>query len=318
VIHEIPLERRTLHGHFSPDLEAVLRIEPGDSVRFSTIDAGWGMEGGATPGGRDRPRFEPRERGLDDGHALVGPIEVAGAKAGQALSVRIDELRVGTYGVTDAGGWSSWLNDRLGVTGGETATLWWELDAEAGIGRDQHGQEVDLRPFLGVIGMPPPVSEIVHSTTPPRRWGGNLDCSELVAGATLFLPIPVDGALLSLGDGHARQGDGEVCGTAIECSMVSAQVTVDLNPDLDLRAPLVRTANAWIALGFDEDLDDALAQATESILDLIERDHGVGRKEALALASVAVDFRVTQVVNAVKGVHAVLRDDAIRFRDNPI
>jgi acetamidase/formamidase len=228
-VHELPLERRTLHGHFSPDLEPVLRIEPGDSVRFSTIDAGWGMEGGTAPGGRDRPRFEPRERGLDDGHALVGPIEVAGAKGGQTLSVRIDELRVGTYGVTDAGGWSSWLNDRLGVTGGETATLWWELDAEAGVGRDQHGNEVELRPFLGVIGMPPPAREIVHSTTPPRRWGGNLDCSELVVGSTLLLPIPVDGALLSLGDGHARQGDGEVCGTAIECSMVAAQVTVDLD-----------------------------------------------------------------------------------------
>ncbi len=314
-VHELPLERRTLHGHFSPDLEPVLRIEPGDSVRFSTIDAGWGMEGGG-PGGSDRARFEPRDLALDSGHALVGPIEVAGARAGQTLTVRIDELRVGTYGVTDAGGWSSWLNDRLGFADGTTTTLRWELDADAGLGRNQHGQEVELRPFLGVIGMPPPFSGVTHSTTPPRRWGGNLDCSELVVGSTLFLPIPVDGALLSLGDGHARQGDGEVCGTAIECSMTAAQVTVDVNGELELRAPLIRTEDAWIATGIDEDLDDALAQAAESVLDLIEREHGVERRDALALASVVVDFRVTQVVNAVKGVHAVLRDDAIEFGEN--
>jgi len=316
VIHEIPLERRTLHGHFSPDLEPVLRIEPGDSVRFSTIDAGWGMEGGG-PGGRDRPRFEPRDPQLDAGHALIGPIEVAGARPGQTLSIRIDELTVGTYGVTDAGGWPSWLNERLGFSDGITSTLSWELDAAAGVGRDQYGHEVTLRPFLGVIGMPPPISGITHSTHPPRRWGGNLDCSELVVDATLFLPIPVDGALLSLGDGHARQGDGEVSGTAIECSMVSAQVTVGVEPELELGAPIVRTADAWVTLGLDEDLDDALAQAVGSMLELIEREHGVERREALGLASVAVDCRVTQVVNGVKGVHAVLRDDAVRFGDNP-
>lgn len=315
VIHELPLERRTLHGHFSIDLDPVLRIEPGDSVRFSTIDAGWGMEGGA-PGGRDRPRFEPRHPAYDSGHPLVGPIEIAGARAGQVLAVKIDELRVGTYGFTDAGGWPSWLNDRLGVAGGETATLWWELDADAGTGRNQHGWEVELRPFLGVIGMPPPAGDMWHSTTPPRRWGGNIDCAELVVGSTLFLPIPVDGAMLSLGDGHARQADGEVSGLAIECPMASAQVTVDVRDAFELDAPLARTESAWIAFGFDEDLDDALAQALDSMLELIAREHGIERKEGLALASVAVDMRVTQVVNAIKGVHAVLRDDAVRFGDD--
>jgi acetamidase/formamidase len=315
VIHEIPLERRTLHGHFSPDLEPVLRIDPGDSVRFSTIDAGWGMEGGG-PGGRDRPRFPDRDPAYDSGHPLIGPIEVTGAQAAQTLAVTIDELRVGTYGFTDAAGWPSWLNDRLGVSGGETATLWWELDADAGTGRNQHGWEVDLHPFLGVIGMPPPAGGMWHSTTPPRRWGGNIDCAELVAGSTLFLPIPVDGALLSLGDGHARQGDGEVSALAIECPMAAAQVTVDIRPDLELDQPIARTKDAWLTFGFDEDLDDALARALDGMLALMEREHGISRRDGLALASVAVDLRVTQVVNAAKGVHAVLRDDAVRFDEN--
>jgi acetamidase/formamidase len=147
---------------------------------------------------------------------------------------------------------------------------------------------------------------------PPRRSGGNVDCRLLVAGTTLYVPIPVDGALLMLGDGHAAQGDGEVSGTAIECPLEAAQVTLELRDDLDLRMPLARTADAWVAFGFDEELDRAAELALETMLDLMERELDVGRRDALALASVAVDLHVTQVVNEAKGVHAVLRDGAIR------
>src|SRR5204863_334081 len=139
------------------------------------------------------------ERRLQAGYV---PAEVA-------PGVRVDELRVGTFGFTFAGGWATPLNDYLGVSDAPEYALRWSLDADASVGRDQHGREVDLRPFLGVVGMPPPEAG-VHPTSPPRRFGGNIDCTELVAGTTLYLPIPVDGALLSAGDGHARQGDGEV------------------------------------------------------------------------------------------------------------
>jgi acetamidase/formamidase len=151
----------------------------------------------------------------------------------------------------------------------------------------------------------------VWSTTPPRRCGGNIDCKLLVAGSTLYLPIPVDGARVSLGDGHGAQGDGEVSGTAIEAPFAHVQVTLDVRDDLDLRMPIARTADGWVAFGFDRDLDVAAELATETMLDLIEREHRTDRKHALALASVAVDLHVTQLVNDVKGVHAVLRDDAI-------
>jgi acetamidase/formamidase len=167
-------------------------------------------------------------------------------------------------------------------------------------------------PFLGVIGMPPPESG-EHSTGPPRRFGGNIDCKLLVAGTTLYLPIGVDGALLSAGDGHGAQGDGEVSGTAIECPMERAQLTLDLRDDFELRMPIARTADAWVTFGFDDDLDVAASFATETMLDLMEREHNLDRTYALALASVAVDLHVTQVVNGAKGVHAVLRDDALKF-----
>jgi len=306
MLHELPLERRTLHGHFSRDLEPVLTVEPGDSVRFSTLDAGWGFAGESG----ERTHFEPRDSKLDGGHALVGPIGVHGAKAGQVLAVRIDEVRVGSYGGTTAGGSDLFFNERLGVADGDEHLLSWNLDADAQTARDQRGREVALRPFLGVLGMPPPEPGR-HPTFPPRVWGGNLDCKELVAGSTLLLPIPVDRALFSAGDGHGRQGDGEVSGLAIECPLDHVRLTLDVRDDLRLEAPVAETPSGWITFGLDESLDEAAVLATSSMLDLMERELGLDRKDALALASLVADLRVTQVVNGVKGVHAVLARDAI-------
>jgi acetamidase/formamidase len=183
--------------------------------------------------------------------------------------------------------------------------LLWEL--REGFGRS-NDFVVPLSPFLGILGMPPP-GPGVHSTIPPRRWGGNIDCRELVAGTTLYLPIPVDGAHFSAGDGHAAQGDGEVSGTAIECP-VRAQLTLDVRDDLPLAWPIARTSDAWITFGFDEHLGHAARIAVDAMLDLMEREHALARNDALALASVVVDLRVTQLVNEVLGVHAILRDGA--------
>jgi acetamidase/formamidase len=305
VKHEIPLERRTLHGHFSRDLEPILTVDSGDTVAFSCLDAGWNVEPGR--------KFEPRSDELDDGHALIGPIEIRGAKAGQTLEVRIDEVRVGTWGATFAGGWQTPLNDELGVSVGEGVTLSWTLHVDAGFAVDQSGREVELRPFPGVLGMPPPEPG-VHSTGPPRPFGGNIDCKELVAGTRLLLPIPVDGALFSAGDGHARQGDGEVSQTAIECPLDRLELTFEVKDEPSLDTPEAWTPDAWLTFGFDEDLDRAASIATDAMLKLMVREHGIERRDALALASVVVDLRVTQIVNGVRGVHALLPHDAIRMR----
>ena len=309
-LHEIPLERRTLHGHFSRDLEPVAEVRPGDVIRFATLDAGWGLEPPREDGSQ-RERFSPLDEELDAGHALIGPVAVLGAVAGQTLAVGIEEVRVGPFGLSVAGGWSTPLNDRLGVGEGESRVLAWELDADGAVGRDREGREVSLAPFLGVLGMPPPQPGI-HPTGPPRAWGGNLDCKELVVGTTLFLPIPVDGALFSAGDGHARQGDGEVSSTAIECPLERAQLSLSLRDDFELAAPIARTRDSWLAFGLGESLDEAAGNAVEGMLRLMERELGLERRDALALASVVVDLRITQVVNGVQGVHAVLHDDAIR------
>jgi acetamidase/formamidase len=279
--HELALDAANLHGCFSRELEPVLEVEPGDSVRFSTPNAGWRVARDEVLASRDPER--------DTGHALAGPIAVRGARAGEVLAVRIDHVAHGPWGVT--------LSEA-------PYRLDWELGD--GVGRGA-GRTVRLAPFLGVLGMPPPEPGI-HSTIPPRRWGGNIDCKELVAGATLYLPIPVDGALFSAGDGHAAQGDGEVSGSAIEAP-VTAQVTLDVRDELELEWPVARVDGAWITFGFDEHLGLAARIAVDGLLALMEREHDLPRAEALALASVVADLRVTQVVNETLGVHAVLRDD---------
>ncbi|HEX2292671.1 MAG TPA: acetamidase/formamidase family protein [Gaiellaceae bacterium] len=282
MLHELPREPWALHGHFSRELEPVLTVDPGDSVRFSVPDAEWYV----APG--DRLEIDEAEY---EGHALAGPVEVRGGRAGATLAVRIDEVRPAARGAT-------WVGD------GEIA---WELDGDVGRAL---GRTVRLAPFLGVLGMPPPRPGR-HPTIPPRRWGGNIDCKELVAGTTLFLPISVDGARFSAGDGHAAQGDGEVCGTAIEAP-VEAQVTLDLRADFPLEWPVARIDGAWLTFGFDEHLGRAAKIAVDGMVALMVREHGLSNREALGFASVVVDLRVTQVVNGVLGVHAVLRDDAIR------
>jgi len=288
MLHEILLGRSTLHGHFSASLAPVVTIDPGDSVRFQSLDALWHWDFE----GRWSDQLDPE---LDAGHPLTGPIAVRGAAAGDTLVVRTDRLVPRDWGIT---------------LSGEDTQVRWALDNRAGTATADRGEQVRMAPFLGVIGVAPP-NPGVHSTIPPRRFGGNIDCRELTVGSTLYLPVGVEGALLSAGDAHAAQGDGEVSGTAIECPLELAELTIDLRRDLDLQMPIARAGDRWIAFGFDEDLDVAADLALETMLDLLQRGRGIDRPRALALASVAVDLHVTQIVNGTKGVHAILADAAL-------
>ncbi|MFF0174284.1 acetamidase/formamidase family protein [Micromonospora profundi] len=306
--HTLTPGDETLHGHFRADAPPVLTVDPGDTVTYRTLDCWWSA--GPYPGGRNRDRPRVPQHRPDHGHALIGPVAVRGARAGQTLAVRLDAIVPGAWGTTVAGGWASGFNERYGVEE-EGVVHAWELDAATMTGRNQHGHTVTLRPFMGVLGMPP-AEPGRHSTIPPRACGGNLDCKDLTVGSTLLLPISVDGALFSVGDGHAAQGDGEVGGTAIECPMDEVTVTLDVRDDFPLTGPVARVADAWLTLGVGASLDDATFMALDSMLTLMQRLHGLSRPDAVALASVLIDVRVTQIVNETVGAHAVLRDDAWR------
>ena len=295
--HSIDPVRENVVDVFSPDAAPVLTMDPGDTIVVGSLDASGYLEPQTTPGERRPTMFEDRR-----GHCLTGPIAVRGAQPGEVLSVHVRDLQPGSWGWTVAGAADNELNRALGVTG-EPSWLLWELDGETAM--NQLGFRRPVAPFLGVVGVAP-AEPGEHSTIPPRASaGGNIDCRSLTAGSTLYLPVQVADALLSVGDGHAAQGDGEVCGTAIECPM-TAELVVDLVPDPPLTTIHAETPEGRITFGFNADLNAATADALSAMLTWMQALHDLDRTAALALASVAVDLRVTQVANGTWGVHALL------------
>jgi acetamidase/formamidase len=306
-IYEIKPERETVHGYFSSALPPILTISSGDTVCFRTLDAAWSSGPPIAPG-IWKPVF-PLEDTQNPGHALCGPIAIRDAQPGMTLAIQINSIRVGSWGWTQSAVGPGSLNWSLGVAD-QQALLIWTLDADRMIGHNQFGQRVTLRPFMGIMGMPP-ASPGKHSTAPPRFCGGNIDCKELVEGSTLYLPISVEQALFSVGDGHALQGDGEVGGSAIECPMERVDLTFHLHKEMRLTTPRARTPAGWITFGLDEDLDKAIQIALNAMLDLIVDEYHMQRSDALAMASAVVDIHITQIVNGVRGVHAILPHNAL-------
>lgn len=307
-IYTLEPEQGILHGSFSREFPPVLSIDSGDTVVFRTLDVGWGLEARKAPG-VPHQTFSPRVPGRDDGHALCGPVAIRGAKPGMTLEVRINEIRPGSWGWTAAGGRDTEITRKLGID--SPTLLAWTLDADTMSGRDQYGRSIPLRPFMGVMGLPPDEPG-VHSTVPPRFCGGNMDCKELVAGSTLYLPITVPEALFSTGDGHAVQGDGEVSGVGLECPMERVSLTFFLRDDIHLTTPRAQTPAGWVTLGSNSDMHEASLIALGAMLDLLEEYYHLPRSEALAFASLAVDLHISQIVNGgVFGVHALLPYGAI-------
>ena len=307
-IFTINPDKSTLHGSFSRTQKPILTINSGDTVRYSTLDALWGLEQYTQEG--VRRIFEPKDSKRDTGHALCGPIAIKEAEPGMVLKIDINEIIPDTWGWSFAGG-SQDIKKRLNIdTQGERYHLNWFLDSNEMIATSDSNHKITIRPFMGIMGMPPDEPGL-HSTIPPRYCGGNIDCKELVAGSTLFLPVSVPGALFSVGDGHAAQGDGEVCTQAIECPMSLVDLTFTLCKGMRLQMPRAFTPKEWITFGFDESLDEACLIALNAMLDLMEEKYGFHREEAYTLASLVVDLRITQIVNGIKGVHAVLPHGAL-------
>ena len=286
----------TVHDYFSRALPPVLHVDSGDTVTVTSLDARGYLEE-PTADGEFGETFLPGARG----HALCGPIFVRSALPGTALAINLVNLRTGDWGWTIGGDRKERFMDYLDTSTAPMVALQWRLDSQTQVATTNLGFSVDMRPFLGVIGLAP-AEDGEFSTTPPRYCGGNLDCKDLVRGSVLYLPVSVEGALLSVGDGHARQGDGEVSGSAIECPTTA---------ELQL-TPYAKTPSSRITFGFDRDLNIASAAALDAMLTWMEGLFAVTRSEALALASTVVDLRITQVANGVWGVHAVLEDDALR------
>jgi acetamidase/formamidase len=179
------------------------------------------------------------------------------------------------------------------------------LDRARGVWRLGEHAEIPLAPFMGILGVAPPAAGRT-STVHPGPYGGNLDCKELQVGATVLLPVFVPGALFSVGDGHGAQGDGEVDGAAVETGVERLVLEFGVVKRAGLTRPRAETGSHPIFLAFAEDLDAAVLEATRDVMRYLTGHRGLTRHEAYCLASVAVDFRITQVVDGFKGVHAML------------
>jgi acetamidase/formamidase len=303
--HQLDPSPSTTVDVFSCDLRPALAVDPGDTIVLRSLNASGHLQPQTFPA-EPVPTMFSQWRG----HCLTGPIAVRGAVPGDVLVVRFLALRPDTWGYTTAAAHDTPLTRRLGLHEGPPARLLWQIDADRGVATSDQGHTVRIAPINGVTGVAwDEPGE--HSTIPPRAvGGGNIDCKELVAGSILYLPVTVPGALLSIGDGHAAQGDGEVAGTAIECGM-----TTELQLDLATGRPVpgvhAETPAGQVTFGFSPDLNAAMADALDAMLVWLQASYGVGKATALALASPVLDLRITQVANQSWGVHALLPAGAI-------
>jgi acetamidase/formamidase len=308
--HRLDASPDTVHwGYFDAGLAPLLTVEPGDTVTICTVSGS--AEAMPKPPFAIPPALTAIHATKSPklpGHICTGPVRVNGARAGQVLEVRIKAIDLHyDWGFT----YSAPLKGALPDDFHETHLMHIPLDRERMTGRLPWGLELPLRPFFGVLAVAPPAAWGALSTLPPRRNGGNLDNKELVAGATLYLPIHVDGALFSVGDGHGVQGDGEVCVTAIETGLVGT-FELHVRDDMRLTWPMAETPTHVMTMAFDPDLDQCVVIALRDMIDLIVARTGIAKAEAYALCSLAADLRITQVVNGNKGVHVMLEKNLLQ------
>jgi acetamidase/formamidase len=308
--HELPLLPEHVHwGYYDAAVPPVLTVRSGDRVRLETMVAHglWRLRRAGAEDHRIPASMVAVEEAITDrgpgAHPMTGPIRVEGAEPGDVLEIRVLDIGYLTpYGVSGflpAGGS---LPDHFPYAG----LRFFDFDLEAGSATMvDSGLSVPLRPFFGSIGVAPPEMRGRISSGPPGYHGGNLDNKELVAGTTLFLPVHVEGANLSIGDGHAAQGDGEVSGTAIETSLTGT-VEVLLHKDMRLLWPRAETPTHYMSMGLHTDLDEAARIAVLEMVQFLVERHGLSREDAYVLCSVALDLRVTQIVDGTKGIHGML------------
>ncbi|MCC7272475.1 MAG: acetamidase/formamidase family protein [Alphaproteobacteria bacterium] len=301
--HHLKAGPETCHwGVFDAALPPVLTVASGDTVTVETISGSPEVMPAAPfevlPELRQVHARVPR----GPGHILTGPIRVEGAAPGDVLEIAIEAVEP-----RQDWGWMAIqpLRGTLPADFPERRLAHFRIDREARMVRLPWGMNLPLRPFFGVMGVAPPQRWGRIDTIVPRDHGGNIDLKEMTAGATLYLPVWVEGANFSTGDGHGVQGDGEVCLTALETALTGT-FRLTVRKDLRFRFPRAETPTHLITLGLDEDLDDAARQALREMIGLIVERTNLSKEEAYMLCSLAVDLRVTQTVDGNKGIHAML------------
>jgi acetamidase/formamidase len=302
VKHLKPTPETVHFGFFDAALPPVMEIESGEEILISSLSA--------HPNDPVPPEWLPDSvheiherapRGSGP-HILSGPVAIANARPRDVLQVDILGIRLTQpYGYNIASPLKGMFPDETRAH--KTSIL--PIDLETGLAEVLPGVKIATRPFFGQLGVAPPAWWGRIDSRPPRAHGGNMDNKELLPGSRLFLPVWVDGALFSAGDGHAAQGDGEVNQTAIETSL-EGHFRLTVRRDFAVELPFAVTPDHLMTMAFHEDLDDAARIAMRAMIGILEDHYGVSFDDGYRLCSVAADMRVTQFVNGNRGIHVLL------------
>jgi acetamidase/formamidase len=290
-------------GLFDPGRAPIVTIASGDVVAYENT---WThflnrLQPGVPVEELAKMRRGAPGRGV---HSIIGPVAVSGAEPGDLLEIRFLALRTIGFGANfhNAG------ELRTGTLPDEFNhghIHYFDLNGGDGYVDFAPHIKLELRPFQGTFGVAHP-SGVAVSSVAPGQHAGNIDVKELVAGTTLFVPVWVPGGLIYTGDSHALQGDGEVNITALETAMEEVRVQVILHKQQNYAWPMIETPTHWLMLGMHESLNEALRISLRNTIDFLSTKANLSREDAYGLASLAVDFRVSQMVDVNNGIHAMI------------
>jgi acetamidase/formamidase len=308
-IHLIKTSPNTIQwGYFDGTQPPIIHIDSGDIVEVeSPLDGAKALQSSGAPPELITPVSRELEAGVpqkDRGpgpNILIGPIAVNGAGPGDVLEVKILELHPVDNYAENLFSPDGTLAEDLP----RAKVRFVPLDKARNVAVFAPGIQIPLHPFFGTMGVAPAAWLGRISDAPPDYIGGNLDNKDLVEGAILYLPIQEEGALFSVGDGHAGQGDGEVDGTALEVTL-HGKLQLTIRKDIHLLWPRAETPDSYITMGFSPDLNRAAVQAVREMVNFLVTERHLGAEDAYMLTSVAADLHVTQIVDGTKGIHAVL------------
>ena len=303
--HKLPATAETTWtGYFDNSIPPVLKINSGDTVETSTWDALHRQaQARRNPGTDDQMARRPRP-GEKIRHTLTGPIYINGAEPGDVLQVDIIKLVPRSYAVAyNVPG--SYRVGGLPEDFPQGQLKFLTIDLKKKMAHFNDNISIPIRPFLGIMAVAPAQDGHV-STAPPMDFGGNMDCKELVAGATLYLPIFKQGALFNIGDAHAGMGDGEVTVTAMETAMDQVVLKFTVRKDMKLSLPMAETPTHYVLMAFNPDLNIAAKDATRAAIAFLQKQKGMTALDAYALISIGADLHVTQIVDGNKGVHVMI------------
>ena len=280
------LTKDQTHNKFSSTIPPILRVASGTVIEAYTEDASdeqFNLQSGMND--LDSLDFEPI-------HPLTGPVYVEGAMPGDILKVTLHEVELGDWGWNAIVPGFGFLADTLKVKYIKV----YELGKDKESIQFNENIRIPLRPFPGVMGVAPATTELL-STIPPRANGGNMDDPNLTEGAVVYFPVFVEGALFSIGDGHATQGLGEVCGTAIEAPLRIIYEVEVLKGKRQLQEPQYETPDYYATTGFATTIDEAAKKATLYMVEYLMEEHNLSTEEAYALCSLAGDLKIAEVVD---------------------